>query len=350
MGSIKEPPEQRCESTVSVVIPVFNAMPDLRACLHSVLTELDRYGSGEVMAIDNGSTDGSYEFLTEHPSPRLRVLRLPRATIGELRNAGAREASGRILSFVDSDCVLQAGYYSSLARVLDGGETDADATGSRYALPDPSAWVERVWHDLHRGPDEGYVRYINAGNFALTRAAFEDVGGFREDLVSGEDAELGQRMTERGYRTLESRDVAAVHLGNPKTVRAFVRKQTWHGVGMFATLRRGSLDRPVVMLLLHLLLGAGGIAQLALSPFSLWPRVVILLVSLLAVPLATVVYRYLSGAGGGRPIRETVLYFFYYFARARALVIALRRRMGGRDPDASGRTSPDALAKSFRPR
>lgn len=334
--------------SISVVIPVFNSMPELEFCLDSVLAELDDYGKGEVLVVDNGSTDGSLEYLRAHPSSQVSVLQLPTASVGGLRNAGAEAAEGDVLCFVDSDCVLGEGYFGAVVETFH--ETQAAATGSKYARRDPATWIERVWEDLHARSTDGYVEYVNAGNFAVRRDAFEAVGGFREDLASGEDAELGQRLNHAGFRIFECHAVRAVHLGDPKTVVAFVRRHTWHGVGMFATAGKGRIDKPVAMLMLHLVLAAAGLLQAFVGPWP-WPiRLGILTGLLFVVPAATVGYRYWQGGGGGRPLRETFLYLLYYFARARALAIIMVRWIRGEDSGSDPTETAQKTAKSFRPR
>jgi len=169
--------------------------------------------------------------------------------------------------------VIPGDYFHRAAAVLAAG--GADATGSRYALPTdpPPRWIERTWHELHWRPGDGYVPYVPAGNFIVSRAAFEAVGGFREALATGEDAELCQRLGAAGYRIYEAQSVVAEHLGNPKTLRAFFRQQVWHGLGQFGTVRRAALDKPVAMTALHGLLTLAGCAGLALGPGPAGARV-----------------------------------------------------------------------------
>lgn len=334
--------------TISVIIPTLNSMPELAFCVSAVLRELRRFGSGEVIVADNGSTDGTLEYLAGcSKDASIKILHRPHASVGELRNEGAREAAGRILSFLDSDCVVQPHFFERLAEVLDSGQ--ADATGSRVSLPGETTWIERAWHELHAEESDGYVRYLNSGNFAVLTAAFGAVGGFREDLASGEDSELGHRLNDQGFRIYACHAVAAVHLGNSKTMRDFLRRQTWHGVGMLATAGRRRIDKPVAMLGVHLILVAVGLALVALRPWGIGVAIAALGALSFVVPALTVAYRYRNGGGGGRLAQETFLYFLYYLARAKALGIIVWRRIW--DSDRSGpRGLAARVTKSFRPR
>ena len=319
----------------SVVIPVYNAIRYLPSSLEAVRAAIRHYGDGrvagagagavELIVVDNGSTDGSWELLRERYGSAATLMREPSATVGRLRNLGAGRSRGRWLSFVDADCVIPGDYFHRAAAVLAAG--GADATGSRYALPTdpPPRWIERTWHELHWRPGDGYVPYVPAGNFIVSRAAFEAVGGFREALATGEDAELCQRLGAAGYRIYEAQSVVAEHLGNPKTLRAFFRQQVWHGLGQFGTVRRAALDKPVAMTALHGLLTLAGCAGLALGPGPAGARVLAAAVLTAAAPAATVLFRARRRGLPAHPLQALLLYHLYYDAR---LWAALRTALG----------------------
>jgi GT2 family glycosyltransferase len=332
---------------VSVVIPVFNSMPELVQCLEALFADCDASAvESEVIIVDNGSVDDSWEYIQRLQRPDLHLLRDPDASIGALRNQGAAEAKGEVLCFLDSDCIVVPGYVDAVTQVLSS--ESVDCTGSKVGIPQNGTWVERAWYDLHKSRTSGPVPYINSGNLAVSRAAFESVGGFRTDLVSGEDAELGQRLTRAGFRIVAHEDVGVIHLGESKTIQQFLKRQTWHGVGMFSTARTWALDKPVVMLCVHVTLLLLGFAQLLFGNWS-WPaRMAVLAGLLLAVPAASVGYRYLKGGGGGRPLREVFLYFLYFFARLRALGIVLVRGGFGISSQAAGAGGTEEVTKSFR--
>lgn len=85
---------------VSVVIPVYNGERYLRAALDSVLGQT--HPAVEVVAVNDGSTDGSDAILTEY-SERIHVVRQANAGVGQARNAGIRAAAGEFIAFLDQD-------------------------------------------------------------------------------------------------------------------------------------------------------------------------------------------------------------------------------------------------------
>jgi glycosyltransferase involved in cell wall biosynthesis len=90
---------------VTVVLPVYNAEAHLAAAVESVLSQT--FADFEVLAINDGSTDGSGAILTRYAAanPRLRVIDQPNRGLIEVLNRGVREARGRWVARMDADDV-----------------------------------------------------------------------------------------------------------------------------------------------------------------------------------------------------------------------------------------------------
>lgn len=106
------------EDCVSVVIPVYNASSYIRAALDSVYGQRDDGFSIEIIAVDDGSTDGSREIIQEwgqsHGDMALRLLENEGAKgPAEARNTGVRNASGRYVAYLDSDDIWLPGKVST---------------------------------------------------------------------------------------------------------------------------------------------------------------------------------------------------------------------------------------------
>jgi len=111
---------------LSVLIPVYNVRPYLRACLDSVLPQA---GDGvEIVLVDDCSTDGSdqlaAELATRH-APQVRLLRHARnGGISTTRNSLLDAAGGDYLWFLDSDDILMPGVIQRLRDTLDRHQPD----------------------------------------------------------------------------------------------------------------------------------------------------------------------------------------------------------------------------------
>jgi len=304
---------------ITVVIPFLDCIGHLRRTAPTVLAAAQHTSGVEVIYVDNGSHDGSAEYVSSLANHQVRMLHLEGGTISQMRNWGAKQGSGEYLSFLDADCGIERTYFDDALGALQS--TQADATGCEYALPDKPHWIEKTLVDLHYIGRDRDVVYINAGNFFITRAAFDAVQGFREDLRTGEDSDIGQRLIRAGRRMHECTRVHAVHYGNPKSLGQHYRRIVWHGLGTFATMTRHRLDRPTMMLALHLLATVAGIAALFADRYSLAARVAVFVALQLLVPAATVTYRVLQTRRIPRLDQATLLYWVYYWARLSAVAL-----------------------------
>jgi glycosyltransferase involved in cell wall biosynthesis len=303
----------------SVVMPVLNAITHLKECLDSVTAAVGRYQNAELIVVDNGSTDGSYEMLLANYASAAQIFQQTGITIGALRNFGARAASGDYVCFIDSDCVISEDYFEQAASVF--ASLHVAATGSMLRIDSRPRWIEETWDLMHRRPRDAYVSYLNSGNFIVARNVFEKIGGFNEALLTGEDAEIGMRLGAGGFRIYDSSQIKAFHLGYPKTLRAFVRRQVWHGLGMFGTARIGWFDKPLLLTFSHLLLIIAGIANLFIGWADLvWRGVAFVLLAFLA-PGVAVIYRTVQTGRFQRPLRSTFLYWLYLSSRVCALLL-----------------------------
>jgi glycosyltransferase involved in cell wall biosynthesis len=312
---------------VTVVVPVLNGMRHLPRTVPSLLAAARKTGGVVIWYVDNGSTDGSLEYLESVAPGEVLVERMPAATIGALRNEGARASSSEYLSFIDADCTVPADYFDAAMDVL--ATTGAVATGCEVHAPEDGHWIERAWHSLHYVGRNRDVHYLNSANFFIRRDAFERIGGFREDLRTGEDSEIGQRIIGGGMRIYESTRVEAVHYGNPRSVGEFYRRTVWHGLGMFATVGGRRIDKPTAMMALHLVATLVGVVGLFALPWPFWGRLSLALGLQLVAPALTVGHRIRQTGRAALVLPGLYLYWFYYWARLNALWVVLSRGSQG---------------------
>ena len=88
---------------VSVVVPVYNVENYLNRCLDSIVSQT--YKNIEVILVDDGSTDMSSSMCDEwrYRDNRIKVVNKKNAGLGEARNSGIENATGKYICFVDSD-------------------------------------------------------------------------------------------------------------------------------------------------------------------------------------------------------------------------------------------------------
>ena len=131
------------DALLSVVVPVYQVEAYLAACLDSLLAV--RYPHLEIIVVDDGSTDGSAAIAESYRAhdDRIRVVRQENAGLGAARNTGVREASGDLVTFVDSDDTVPPNGYGKMVRIL--GETGSDFAVGSLRRQVRGRYVERHW-------------------------------------------------------------------------------------------------------------------------------------------------------------------------------------------------------------
>ncbi|MBK8519196.1 MAG: glycosyltransferase [Saprospiraceae bacterium] len=88
---------------VSIIIPVYNSVKFLAECINSALNQ--SYDNIEVIAVDDGSSDGSFEIL-ETFVPKIKIIRKNRVGVAAARNSGIQASTGEWIKLLDHDDVL----------------------------------------------------------------------------------------------------------------------------------------------------------------------------------------------------------------------------------------------------
>ncbi|MDQ8173189.1 MAG: glycosyltransferase [Gemmatimonadota bacterium] len=294
-------------------MPTFNRRDQVIECVRKAHTATRYYGNAKLVVVDNGSTDGTWEWLQAEIGTDATLLRHANRSISSLRNAGAASEPSDYVSFVDSDCLVPADYVTKAVDVLR--EVDATMVGSMYVLPPDVHWVEETWMRLNCPPRDGDASLLPGGNMMLRRHAFDAVGGFNESLITGEDAELCSRIIQHGGRIFETRRVSLIHLRNMNSLTGFFKKQVWHSLGMLGARQRDRLDRVTLMSLAHLALSLVALGWIAVGPGAPSVRALGSGVLILIVPTVAVAYRVLLRGGAFIPLKSLLLYTIYFYAR-----------------------------------
>lgn len=130
---------------VSVIIPVYNVENYLKTCLDSVLD--NTFKNVEVICIDDGSTDHSLEILEFYAKKdeRVKLLKQDRKGPSAARNAGLEIATGKYISFVDSDDFVSFNAYEILSEVTTKNDLDIAIFGANaFPVEACPEWVNRI--------------------------------------------------------------------------------------------------------------------------------------------------------------------------------------------------------------
>lgn len=210
---------------ISVVIPLFNGARTLPDCLQALARQT--HPDYEVLFVDNNSTDGSPEIVTDyvrqHPGFPGQLHREGRQGACLARNTGVRAATGAVVANIDPDCLPTPGWLSDLARLFARRDVAMVAGGITSRPPESLAETFSALFTLSSVPTErthsAYTLLAGGfptANLAIRREWFDRVGGFDERLNHGgvgigEDHDLCARVYAAGGRLLATPEAAVCH-------------------------------------------------------------------------------------------------------------------------------------------
>ncbi len=267
---------------IGVVVIGRNEGERLRRCLESVTGITER-----VAYVDSGSTDGSVAMVLGMGLGVVELdLHIP-FTAARARNEGIRHLLQfapdlDYVQFVDGDCELVGGWLETAAAFLDLNRNVAMVCGRlRERYPEHS--IYNLLCDLEWDTAVGETKAC--GGIAMVRKeAFQAEGGFRADLIAGEESELCVRMRAKGWQVwrldaeMALHDAAMTHFGQwwKRTMRggyAYAEGAQLHGASPERHRLKESrriwiwgLWIPVATASLAIWLGVWGVALLLIYP------------------------------------------------------------------------------------
>lgn len=215
---------------VSVIVPVRNSVASLASAIPALLAQDYPRERFEILCVDNGSTDGSREFLGRF-GERVSVLHAGRRGAAAARNQGIAHARHAWLAFIDADCIADRGWLSALLRFAQSTRR-ADFMGGRIVARRPANDVERFAErlfDQERAICEFKPPYAVSANLLLHRDTLARVGVFDEAFLRGQDVELSYRAGFYHRASFAYVDDALVEHIHPGSVRELWRKALQHG-------------------------------------------------------------------------------------------------------------------------
>ncbi len=230
----------------SIIIPVFNKADLTKRCLDAIPRTTAGAGIGEVIVVDNASTDHTAAVLAEFPS--IRVIR-NETNLGfaGANNQAARVARGEFLVLLNNDTEPWDGWLRTMlhharednvgivgARLLYPDKTvqhgGVVVGGNTFGLPDGMPYHHNY---LVRFDDPDAVRvqdlHMVTGACLLTpRALYEELGGLEEAYWNGyEDVDYCLKVRRKGLRVIYAGDAVLYHFESQSGLQRF-RKVAWN--------------------------------------------------------------------------------------------------------------------------
>jgi GT2 family glycosyltransferase len=199
---------------LSVIIPNWNGKDFLPECIDSLQKQTFR--DFEVILVDNGSTDGSVQFVQERYGDFIRVIRNPK-NLGYTggNNIGIRSAHGQYIVLLNNDTLTEPTWLEALTKAI-GPDPRVGMWSSKVLSYFRRTQIEAVgeliyWDGLNRARgqyemDRGQYERVEEIFFPpgcggmYRKTIFDEIGLFDEDFFAyGDDAEIGLRARLAGY-------------------------------------------------------------------------------------------------------------------------------------------------------
>jgi glycosyltransferase involved in cell wall biosynthesis len=205
------------KETVSVIVPTFNSERVIDSCLKSIVKQT--YPDLEIIIVDGGSTDSTLNRVSAYPA---KIIKTSFCSRTYQRNQGAIHAKGKWLLYLDSDEVLQSKLVETCVELASEKKLDSVLlltidTGATYF------GKSRCIGDLiniRLGNDISVPNFVPRFFFKET---FNQMGGYDESLVVGEDVILKFRWLNQG-RKIMSCGYPIAHYATEGLTNIFLKK------------------------------------------------------------------------------------------------------------------------------
>ncbi len=203
----------------SVVIPTYNRKAILEKCLRaleiqqlSVSTKVTDY---EIVLVDDGSSDGTLEWLETHKQEFPHVRAFPQDHLGPAaaRNLGVERSIGDTIIFIDSDLVVTETFLQSHANALEQGQQKlGNDKFFTYGAVINTANFDNPTSEPYKITDFS-AAFFATGNVAIPKHWLEKAGLFDTgfQLYGWEDLELGVRLKKLGLQLMKCPEAVGYH-------------------------------------------------------------------------------------------------------------------------------------------
>jgi len=214
--------------SISVIIPNHNGSSTIEMCLNAVFSS--SHEDFEVIVVDDGSTDGSVGIIGRFPCKLVRLKK--RSGASKARNTGASHAEGRLLFFIDADCIVQKNTLVAAEKSI-GKRTDTIVGGTYTRLPYDDSFFS-VFQSVFINYSEtkkDEPDYVATHAMVIEREIFMKSGGFPEDFLPIiEDVEFSHRLRRAGYKLRMDSGILVTHIFSftlRSSIRNAVRKSKY---------------------------------------------------------------------------------------------------------------------------
>lgn len=182
-------PQCNEKDLVSIIIPVYNTEQYVEACITSVMNQT--YKEIEIIVVDDGSTDCSYDICTRlaEKDDRIIIMQQENQGVVKARNTGIAHATGKYIGFVDSDDWLESDMYEKLVEEIKGYDLVTTGYIKNYSQNDEgTSYFDAIPEGEYVGNDDmefiwsNMLYWKNSSNQGIKSSMWNKL--FRTEIVS----------------------------------------------------------------------------------------------------------------------------------------------------------------------
>jgi len=190
---------------VSIIVPAYNCEKYINDAIESIL--IQTYEDLEIIIVNDGSTDNTAKIIDNlaQVDSRIKVISQSNKGAGAARNKAISVAKGEFIAFLDSDDIMLEKRIQEQVQYLIKHPEITIVSCLAYYINEANDIIGKISTNLltvadgKRYLERGKLIYCLQSGVMTRKQALKKVGGYREELLLGQDTELWNRMVEVGY-------------------------------------------------------------------------------------------------------------------------------------------------------
>ena len=229
----EEHKDENFQPPVSIIVPAYNEEENIAETIEGLLKM--NYPEFEIIVVDDGSTDGTYQVAKRYEGKRVKVFRKENGGKASALNFGLKHVKYDFVACMDADSVPSKNALREIMKLFH--DENVGAVTPALLVYKPKNWVEKFqWAEyitseaIRRMYDYMDAQYVTPGPLSVYRKkVLDEVGPFDEKSIV-EDLEMALRIQRAGYRIAHA-SKAPVYTKTPKTWRGLIKQRIRWNLG-----------------------------------------------------------------------------------------------------------------------
>lgn len=230
---------------ISIIIPTNNRKFFLENCLKSLWNQTYPQNQYEILVVDDGSTDGTGAIVKGLKAIKnLKYFYQPHRGLSEARNLGVKSARGKIVAFIDDDCVADKNWVSLIVKTYRRSSPKVGGIGGQVFVGTykkniiARAGQAMLNYSVSRHKKGNEVLFLLGSNFSFRKEVLNKIGYFDRDFrTAGDDTEFAWRLVKAGYKLIYEPKIKVEHFQR-NTLISFWKQNIEYGTSLCLSKRK----------------------------------------------------------------------------------------------------------------